>query len=253
MAYHIFHSYRQAYTMAQRKPALISFYEYHNKPTPQMIGDADYRLDYVEERHPDDDEIKILVGDKINAVVVTIQDATPELAEMEQFKKYTVDDLDYYSQSNQNTIKFVNTVIHHLKTVFKIKRVEILDNAILYKYDGYNIRGLMPISRIYILKYNTNYYTKNWGFHITFIKDVYIKLPTHYYKTQVIEYYSPEYTENMATAECKTFVNKLYDKELITDFVNRYKINESEINIFFTFINENVRYSMSENTYYLDL
>ena len=247
------HQYCRAHILTQYVNSPYKYTNYIDKSTPQTIGDDNYRLDYVTEYLDDSKQTDIFIGDKTECIVGTITDENPDIAVIDSFKNFTIEDTDYESASNQNTIKFMNTVLHHFKTVFKVKHVEIRDNAILY-VDEEHVR----ISNIYFLKYQAGYYRKNWGFefivnsYIIDYKDAIEQLKTYRCnKADIISemgFFIEEYKTRF-----DNFLNKINDGELLTDFIRNYKINEDEIDIYFTFLKQNCYNDITIETLYLEL
>lgn len=247
------HQYCRAHILTQYVNSPYKYTNYIDKSTPQTIGDDNYRLDYVTEYLDDSKQTNIFIGDKTECVVGTITDENPDIVVITSFKNFTIEDTDYESASNQNSIKFMNTVLHHFKTELKIKCVKIRDNAILYNQDE-----RMPISIIYFLRYNETYYMKNLGFQLyndmslIEFNDTIQRVKAHYYNKIIVkQYYTPD---DYPIEIVDKFLSGLYDTELVGDFVRRYKIAESELLIFFEFLRRCRYYDKLQDLwYYIEL
>lgn len=236
MSYRQLHPYAQAHIMAQRKPAKNNFTEYINISTSQTLSSKEGILDYLEERHDGDDEVRIFIGNKTDCIVATIQDDKPTQADLKIFKKYTIADMDYNSMTNQNTLLFIKAVLRHFQRVLNIERVIIFDEPVLY----IDINTCVNLNDIYFLRYQRGYYTKNWCFlhcdnkdRIKQQQDIYRLSNDRCDKTLITTaMYKKFYNKPV-----NKFLVKMTDNELVTDFVNRYETSNTEIELYIYFIN----------------
>ena len=251
-----YHSYYQASLFTQHPCSINKYTKYveNDKYTPQTIGHDTYRLDYMEAYDPDDRKRIIFVGDKVESIVINILDDKPELADLTSFKKFTIEDTDYNSASNQSSIKFLNTVLHHLKTVLNVKRVEICDKAAIFMNKSH-----ISLNIIYFFLHHTNYYIKNWGFQFL-DKLVQMKLTENIEKLKKRKYDKPDITEDFSREyfdkeSVNDFLLKLYDTELVTDFIKRYELDVNNASIYFDFLHH-INYGywyLFDEVLYLDL
>jgi hypothetical protein len=227
-----YHSYTIADMLHHHPKSIYNYSEYISKYTETTIGDDTYRLDYISEYYADDREHQIFMGDKTRCIKITIHDDNRDIARLKSFNRLTIQDIDYNSKSNMDNIKFMNTVLHYLKNVLNVNRVEIEDEAILYSEHEF-----IAISTIYLLNYQSDYYNKNWGFK-SVDKPITIKL-----NLQEISY-------NGETA--KKFMGKIGGYESLADFVRRYKVNIEDIDIYIRLLRDNCVERYNE-LLYLDL
>lgn len=251
-----YHSYYQASLFSQLNSSKNKYTKYidNDKYTPQTIGDDTYMLDYILEYDVKDRERIIFIGDKQESIVINILDDKPELAVLKSYKKFTLEDTDYNSDSNKSSIKFLNTVLNYLKTVLNVKRVELWDTAAIFMDKNH-----ISLNIIYFFIHQTNYYIKNWGFQFVddFLQDKLIESVEKLKKrkcdkTDITEYFSADHFDKESVND---FLLYFYDNELVTDFIKRYKLDVNNASIFFDFI-QHINYGfwfLNGQLLYLDL
>lgn len=212
-------------------------------------------------------QITIKVGNKsIDCILLNIDKTNLSTAELNQFNFHNSCNIYKNLDRISGTKNMMNTLLQFIKSNYKsIKNICLIDSALYNCSKKDNFKSAFSLYDLYLFKYNSTYYTYNYGFKFydendTISHNENIKLIKDYKIDKLeLEKFLKMKGKNIKVSSIDNDINELIlninDNELAISFIKRFKFDENTcylMKYFFEFIRETLdNYKTLNGSYYI--